>query len=411
MRPEQSSPASRLDRIARGVVLRTLSRLRHGGLIVRDRLGEQRFGTGADTAESAVLRVDDLRFYRRVLVGGSLGGAESYLEGHWNADDLTGVLRVLGRNLAELSEVDRGPVWLIEPFRRFWHWMRRNTRPGSRRNIAAHYDLSNQFFALFLDDTMTYSSGVFENDQATLREASVAKYDRICRKLQLTPRDHLLEIGTGWGGMAIHAAGQYGCRVTTTTISQQQYQLASQRIAEAGLDGRITLLADDYRDLTGRYDKLVSIEMIEAVGHEYLPTYFRKCADLLKPEGMMCLQMITIPDHRYDVYRRSVDFIRRYIFPGGCLPCTATIGRSLRQTDLRLTHWEDFSLDYAKTLACWRANFNAHLDEIRALGYSDTFLRMWEFYLCYCEAGFRERLTGVSQVLFSKPLCRCEPSF
>jgi cyclopropane-fatty-acyl-phospholipid synthase len=398
-----------VDRIARGVVLRALRRLRHGGLIVRDSLGEQRFGTWSAPAESAVLRVDDLRFYRRVLLGGSLAATESYLDGHWNADDLTKVLRIFGRNLTALSEVDRGPVWLVEPLRRFCHWMRRNTRSGSRRNIAAHYDLSNEFFALFLDDTMTYSSGIFENDEATLREASVAKYDRICRKLQLTPRDHLLEIGTGWGGMAIHAARNYGCRVTTTTISKQQFQLASQRIAEAGLDGRITLLADDYRDLSGRYDKLVSIEMVEAVGHQYLPTYFRKCSDLLKPDGMMCLQAITIPDHRYEPYRRSVDFIQRYIFPGGCLPCTATIGGSLRQTDLRLIHWEDFSSDYAKTLACWRANFHAHLDEIRALGYSDTFLRMWEFYLCYCEAGFRERLTGVSQILLAKPLCGCEP--
>jgi cyclopropane-fatty-acyl-phospholipid synthase len=262
---------------------------------------------------------------------------------------------------------------------------------------------------LFLDDTMTYSSGIFEAEHTTLREASVAKYDRICRKLQLTPRDHLLEIGTGWGGMAIHAARNFGCRVTTTTISRQQFELARQRIAAAGLDDRITLLMQDYRDLVGQFDKLVSIEMIEAVGHDYLPTYFRKCSELLKPDGMMCLQAITIPDHRYEPYRRSVDFIQRYIFPGGCLPCTATIGRALQQTDFRTFHWEEFGPDYARTLACWRDNFFANLGRIRALGYPETFLRMWDYYLSYCEAGFRERLTGVSQILLTKPLCRREP--
>jgi cyclopropane-fatty-acyl-phospholipid synthase len=388
--------------------MQLLNRMRDGGLIVRERVGDQRVGWLPDGDAGPVLRVDDPRFYRRVLFGGSLGFAEAYLDGDWSTDNLPALLQVLARNMAAAYRVDRGPVRLIEPLRRLGHWLRRNTRSGSRRNIAAHYDLSNEFFALFLDDTMTYSSGVFEHQEATLRDASVAKYDRICCKLQLKPSDHLLEIGTGWGGMALHAASQYGCRVTTTTISKQQFQLASQRIAQAGLQGRITLLAEDYRDLSGQYDKLVSIEMIEAVGHQYLPVYFRKCSDLLKPDGMMGLQAITIPDHRYEGYRRSVDFIRRYIFPGGCLPCTGTIGRGLRQTDLQVVHWEDFGLDYARTLACWRANFQANLDRIRALGYPETFLRMWDFYLSYCEAGFRERLTGVSQIVLTKPLCRLE---
>jgi cyclopropane-fatty-acyl-phospholipid synthase len=406
---KETAPAPWLDRVARGMVLRTLQRFQHGCLTVRDSLGECHVGNEGDSLDRVEMRVHDLGFYRRVVSNGSLGAAEAYMDGQWTCDDLPGVLQVFAQNLAALDEVDRGPARLVEPARRVWHWFRRNTRTGSRRNIAAHYDLSNDFFALFLDDTMTYSSGIFETEHTTLREASVAKYDRICRKLQLTPRDHLLEIGTGWGGMAIHAARNFGCRVTTTTISRQQFELARQRIAAAGLDDRITLLMQDYRDLEGQFDKLVSIEMVEAVGHEYLPAYFRKCANLLKPDGMMCLQAITIPDHRYEPYRRSVDFIQRYIFPGGCLPCTATIGRALQQTDFRTFHWEEFGPDYARTLACWRDNFFANLDRIRALGYPETFLRMWDYYLSYCEAGFRERLTGVSQILLTKPLCRREP--
>jgi cyclopropane-fatty-acyl-phospholipid synthase len=397
---------SRLDRYARSMVLRMLERIEHGGLLVRDPIDEVRVGNWADRNATAKVFVADVSFYRRILAGGSLAVAEAFIDGLWSCEDLTKTLRIFGRNLKILEALHRGPVRLLEPLRRFLHGLHRNTRSGARRNIAAHYDLSNEFFALFLDDTMTYSSGIFEDEDSTLRDASIAKYERICNKLRLTPNDHLLEIGSGWGGMAIHAAKNYGCRVTTTTISRQQFDLAAERIAQERLADRITLLAADYRDLTGHYDKLVSIEMVEAVGHEYLPTYLQKCSDLLKPDGLMCLQAITIPDHRYARYRRSVDFIRRYIFPGGCLLSSANIGRSLCRTDFRVSHWEDFSLDYAKTLACWRANFHARLDEIRALGYAGPFLRMWDYYLSYCEAGFRERLTGVSQIVFSKPACQ-----
>lgn len=397
---------TKLDRYARRMVLDILKRWEHGELLLQDPIGPLRLGRCSDQEETAEVHVADLSFYRRILMGGSMAAAETYMEGLWSCDDLTKTLQVLGRNISTLGDLQRGPVRFLDSFRRFCHWLHRNTRSGARRNIAAHYDLSNDFFALFLDDTMTYSAGIFENDETTLRDASIAKYERICDKLRLTPEDHLLEIGTGWGGMALHAAKNYGCRVTTTTISKQQYDLAAERIAREGLAGRISLLSNDYRDLTGHYDKLVSIEMVEAVGHEFLPTYMQKCSDLLKPDGLMCLQAITIPDHRYAKYRRSVDFIRRYIFPGGCLLSTANIGQSLCRTDLRVSHWEDFSLDYARTLACWQANFHAKLDEIRALGYSESFLRMWDYYLSYCEAGFRERLTGVSQIVFSKPACR-----
>ena len=339
-----------------------------------------------------------------------MGAAEAYIRGDWDSPDLTVAMRVLAQNSEILAGVERGATRLLRPLRAAANWLRRNTPAGSKRNIAAHYDLSNDFFSLMLDPTMTYSSGVFLSRETTLEEASIEKYDRICRKLQLTPDDHVLEIGTGWGGFAEHAAKNYGCRVTTTTISEQQHAYAQQRFREAGLDHRITLLKDDYRDLRGKYDKLVSIEMIEAVGEKFLPSYFAKCSDLLKPHGMMCLQSITIPDHRYDRYRKSVDFIQRYIFPGGFLPSMGAIGECLgRVTDFRLFNVEDFGTHYADTLARWRRNFWHEMDAVKSLGFDDRFIRTWHYYLCYCEAGFRERQIGVSQITLTKPACRREP--
>jgi len=257
---------------------------------------------------------------------------------------------------------------------------------------------------------MTYSSGIFEHSSATLHEASVAKLDRICRKLQLSPRDRVLEIGTGWGSFAMHAASRYGCRVTTTTISREQHALAARRIREAGLGDRVELLLADYRTLEGRFDKLVSIEMIEAVGHEYLPGYFAKCASLLDDDGRMLVQAITMPDQRYGQYLKSSDFIRRYVFPGSCVPSIGTmIGAMSAASDLKPVHLEDIGPHYAKTLRCWLENFLARADDVRALGYSDRFVRMWEYYLCYCEAGFAERYLGDVQMLLHKPKCRAEP--
>jgi len=274
---------------------------------------------------------------------------------------------------------------------------------GSRRNISAHYDLGNDFFRLFLDDTLMYSAGVFETPEATMEEASIAKIDRICRKLELGPDDHLLEIGTGWGGFAIHAARHYGCRVTTTTISEAQHQLARERIIEAGLEDRIELLREDFRNLTGQYDKLVSIEMIEAIGEANIGRFFAVCNGLLKPHGKMLLQSITIADNLYEGYRRSVDFIQRYIFPGGFLPSVASLCHAVgRNSDMRLFHLEDIGPHYAETLKRWRQQFNTNLTAIRALGYPPEFIRMWEFYLCYCEGGFLERATGDVQMLLVK---------
>ncbi|HSW51639.1 MAG TPA: cyclopropane-fatty-acyl-phospholipid synthase family protein, partial [Sulfuricaulis sp.] len=293
---------------------------------------------------------------------------------------------------------------LTAPARKLFHWMNRNSRTGSRRNIAAHYDLGNEFFRLMLDETLMYSSAVFERPDMTLAEAQRARLDRICRKLALGPRDHVLEIGTGWGGFALHAATHYGCRVTTTTISREQYALAQERIAQAGLSDRVTVLLEDYRDLRGEYDKLVSIEMIEAVGHEYYETFFARCSALLKPDGLMLLQAITIADQRYEAARKSVDFIQRYIFPGSCIPSVSVMAQAVaRATDMKLLHLEDIGPHYATTLRHWRERLYANADAVRQLDLSEEFLRMWEFYLCYCEGGFAERALGDVQLLLAKP--------
>jgi cyclopropane-fatty-acyl-phospholipid synthase len=287
------------------------------------------------------------------------------------------------------------------------HWLNRNSPDGSRRNIAAHYDLGNDLFALFLDDTMAYSCGVFEREDATLHEAQVAKFERACRRLRLSPSDHLLEIGTGWGGLALHAASRYGCRVTTTTISREQHDWARERIRAAGLSDRVTLLLDDYRDLRGRYDKLVSIEMIEAVGHQFLDTYTAQCSRLLEPHGAMLLQAITIRDQLYAEALESVDFIQRYIFPGSFIPSVTAIADSVRRaTDMKVFHLEDIGPHYATTLRRWRERFFERIDDVRRLGYSEQFVRMWDFYLCYCEGGFLERQLGDVQMLLTKPRCR-----
>jgi cyclopropane-fatty-acyl-phospholipid synthase len=288
--------------------------------------------------------------------------------------------------------------------------LRRNGRARSRRQIAAHYDLGNDFFARFLDPTLTYSAGVFEHPEATMEEASLAKIDRLCRWLDLGPEDHLLEIGTGWGAFAIRAASRYGCRVTTTTLSKEQAAWARERIAERGLEARIEVLEQDYRDLEGRYDKLVSVEMIEAVGHAHFETYFRRCEELLSPDGLMAIQAIVIADRHYEAARSHEDFIKRYIFPGGCLPSLEVIGRHVgRATDLRVRRVDDVTAHYAETLRRWRTAFHAAAPDIRAMGYPESFLRMWDFYLAYCEGGFEERHIGTVQMLFAGAKWR-EPS-
>jgi len=303
-----------------------------------------------------------------------------------------------------MENIDSEKKWLVKPLHFLQRYLNRNTPKGSRRNIEAHYDLGNELFELFLDETMMYSCGIFHHQQTTLQEASEAKLERICQKLQLKPTDHLLEIGTGWGGFALYAAKHYGCRVTTTTISKQQYDYARQRVQDAGLEDRITLLFDDYRELNGSYDKLVSIEMVEAIGHRYYDAYFNKCSELIKPDGMMLLQSITISDQRYPVAKKSIDFIQKYIFPGGCLPSVAALGDAIaRKTDMRIFHLEDIGPHYATTLHKWRERFFENIGKVRQLGYPEGFIRMWEYYLCYCEGGFRQQTIGTIQLLLTKP--------
>ena len=390
------------DALGRRVVLGRLTRLTHGRLSVEEAWGGRReFGSG--DAPRATITVRDPRFYRALVLGGHLGAVEAYLDGWWDTDDLTTLVQLMVRNHDVLDSLESGWARLAQPVRRAWHGWRRNTRRGSRRNIAAHYDLGNEFFAQFLDDTLTYSCGIFEEADSTLRDASIAKYERICRKLEVTPGDHVVEIGTGWGGFALHAAGRYGCRVTTTTISRAQHALATERIAAAGLSDRVTILERDYRDLTGTFDKLVSIEMIEAVGHRFYGAFFRKCAELLRPGGRMALQAITIDPRFYDRARREVDFIKRYIFPGANIPSLPVLRQAAEvRARLSLLHLEDITPHYAETLKRWRQNFMARWDRLRALGFSEEFRRLWQFYFCYCEGGFRERFLGDVQMVFAR---------
>jgi len=397
------SPAARPTLAER--LLRSRLALLEDGVLVLD--GQAYGRRTARCGLQARIRVHDARFYAEVAYGGSVGAGEAYMLGYWSADDLTAAMRILLANRAVLDGMESGLAALSAPLRKAMHWAARNTRDGSRRNIAAHYDLGNEFFALFLDPTLMYSCALFERPGMTLEEASVAKLDRLCRRLRLAPGEHLLEIGTGWGGLALHAAAHYGCRVTTTTISEEQHRLAVERVAAAGLQRSVRVLREDYRDLTGRYDKLVSVEMIEAVGHEYLETFFAKCGELLRDDGLMLLQAITIADRRYDDARKSVDFIRKHIFPGSCIPSVSALtGAAARASDLTLFHLEDIGPHYATTLRQWRENLLRSAAELRALGYSAEFLRKWEFYFCYCEAGFAERALGDVQALFVKPDAR-----
>ena len=399
-----------LDAAARRLIFNGLRRLDVGDLTLRE--GAQAFHFGSKSQEddfssaielAAVVNVHSPRLYRRTLIDGVNGVAESFMRGEFTCDELVNMLRIFLASAINKNVVSNGS-WVKTLLSRCANVSRRNSRSGSRRNISDHYDLSNDFFKLWLDETMSYSSGIFATPAATMADASRAKNDRMCRKLGLTSDDHLLEIGTGWGEMAIHAAKHFGCRVTTTTISDQQHAYAKARIERAGLADRIRLLKTDYRDLAGEYDKIVSVEMIEAVGHEYYGTFFRKCCDLLRPNGAMMMQAIVIADEAYDEARRDMDFIKRYIFPGSCIPSVATLtNKAAQRSDLRLRHLEDITPHYAETLRRWRETFMAKADEVRALGFDERFLKMWEFYLAYCEAGFHERHISNVQMLLVRP--------
>ena len=408
--PARGTPASMsaLTRLAKSLLIRQLRKIRHGRLRLIDEEMDRSFGEVTPEGPFEVtLRVLNPRFYSDAVFAGTVGGGEAYMNGYWQCDNLTGLVRLMVVNRDLMDDVDSGWSRLSAPFMKAAHWLNRNDKDGSRRNIAAHYDLGNRFFELFLDETMAYSCGIFERADSSLLQASVAKFDAACSKLALRPGQELLEIGTGWGGLAIHAARHYGCRVTTTTISREQYEYAGERIAREGLGDRITLLLEDYRELRGQYDGIVSIEMVEAVGHQFLDTYFRRCGSLLRPTGAMLLQAITLRDQFYAQALRSVDFIQRFIFPGSFIPSVqALVDAVARSTDMKLYHMEDIGPHYARTLRLWRERFMARLADVRAQGYPESFVRMWEYYLCYCEGGFEERQLGDVQMLLTKPRSR-----
>jgi len=403
-----TQPHKRMDKWARSIIFRLLSSITWGLIKLVEGPETVLFGVSETNNQPEVtIEILHPRFYSASMFGGSVGLAEAYIAGIWKCSDLTELIRILVRNLPVLERVEYGSAWVSRPLRKLFHLLHQNTKLGSRKNILAHYDLGNEFYSLFLDRTMTYSCGIFESKSTSLEQASISKYDRICHKLQLEPQDHVVEIGCGWGGFAVYAAEKFGCQITATTISDCQYEYAVNMVKRKGLSDRVKVIKKDYRDLTGRFDKLVSIEMIEAVGHGFLKRFFSTCSDLLKSDGIMALQAITITDQRYHQHVGEVDFIKRYIFPGSCLTAVTNICDVVtRSTDLRLVHMEDITPHYAQTLRCWRENFLSRIDNVRNMGFSEAFIRMWEYYFCYCEGAFQERYIGDVQMIISKPLCR-----
>ncbi|MGR5142707.1 class I SAM-dependent methyltransferase [Photobacterium sp. DNB23_23_1] len=391
------------DRVARKIIFSFLEQLRGCGLMVSEVNGEtHQFGDRAGELQAQLI-VKHQGFYKRILDGGSIAAGEAYMDGWWDSPDLTQVVRVLARNMPILDNIESKVGWITAVKDKWLHYTRRNSKQSSKKNILAHYDLGNDFYRTFLDENMLYSAAIYEDDETSLYQAQFNKMDRLCKQLDLKPEDHLLEIGTGWGALAVHAAKYYGCKVTTTTISDAQHQWAKQLIEQEGLSDKVTLLLDDYRDLTGKYDKIVSVEMVEAVGKEYLTTYIKKCQSLLKDDGLLAIQAITITDQRYDGYSKGVDFIQKYIFPGGFLPSVTVLSQHLTQhTDFVIRDLKDMGMDYARTLSDWHKGFNDNIDLYMQQGFDERFIRMWRYYLCYCEGGFLERSISTVQLVASR---------
>ena len=384
------------------ILFTMLEKLVHGQLIIQEGSNTRTFGS--DSSLRAHVTINDSRAYRKILFGGSIGAGEAYIDKLWDVDNLTALVRIMVLNMPLLDRMERGLAWLNRPVDIVKHLLNSNNKKGAKRNILAHYDLGNDMYSSFLDPTMMYSSAIYPSSESNLVEAQRNKLDIICKKLGLKPTDKVVEIGSGWGGFAIHAARNYGCHVTTTTISDAQYAEASKRIAALGLTDQITLVQKDYRELTGTFDKLVSIEMIEAVGHKYLPEFFKQCECLLKPDGKMLIQAITITDQKYAQYTRSVDFIQRYIFPGGCVPSNTRMLQVIAEkTDMVVRSIDDYGFDYARTIKDWRKRFSNSYEYLLKKGYDETFKRLWEFYLCYCEGGFLERSISVVHVVATRP--------
>jgi len=384
------------------ILFKMLDKLEYGQLTVQEKGTIRTFGS--DSTLRAHVTINDSRAYRKIVFGGSIGAGEAYIDKLWDVDNLTALVRIMVLNMSLLDKMERGLAWLNRPVDIIKHLLNSNNKKGAKRNILAHYDLGNDMYSAFLDPTMMYSSAIYPTRKSNLANAQRHKLDVICKKLGLQPTDKVVEIGSGWGGFAIHAAQNYGCHVTTTTISDAQYAEARRRIETLGLTDKIKLVQKDYRELTGKFDKLVSIEMIEAVGHKYLPDFFKQCEHLLKPEGKMLIQAITIADQKYTQYARSVDFIQRYIFPGGCVPSNARMLQVIAEkTDMVVRQIDDFGFDYARTIQDWRKRFNNSYEYLQKKGYDETFKRLWEFYLCYCEGGFLERSISVVHVVATRP--------
>ncbi|UTZ21406.1 SAM-dependent methyltransferase [Vibrio campbellii] len=402
------------QKAARGVLFQCLQKMEIGCLTVIESFKtetterSERFSTpnGEYNGEpvAATIEVKHPGFYSRILQGGSIAAGEAYMDGWWDSPDLTALMKLMALNMRALDKLEEQGSWLTKLLYKFSHWSNRNSQENSRKNIHAHYDLGNNLYEAFLDTNMLYSSALYNEADDSLEQAQINKMDRLCQQLELKASDHVIEIGTGWGAMAIYMAEQYGCQVTTTTISEEQHAYAEQKIKERGLEGKVTLLKEDYRNLKGTYDKLVSIEMIEAVGKQFLPSYIKKCESLLKSGGLMVIQAITIADQRYDYYSNNVDFIQKYIFPGGFLPSVTSLTQATtKYSDLVTRDLFDIGLDYAKTLNEWHHRFNQAESEVRSFGYDDRFVRMWRYYLSYCEGGFLARTISAVHMTFQRP--------
>ena len=391
-----------MNHLYKKIIHQRLSQIKDAHIIIKDGKSINKFGKPGNL--SAKINILDTVFYKTIILGGTIGASESFIRGEWSSPNLTNVIRVLARNTEAQDKLENLFTLLSQPFLKVMHKLNENSVRGSKKNISRHYDLSNDFFNLFLDKNMMYSSAIYKSRKTSLEDASANKLDVICKKLNLKKTDHVIEIGTGWGGFAIYAANNYGCKVTTTTISIEQYKFAKQKIKEAGLGKKIKVLLKDYRLLKGQYDKLVSIEMIEAVGYQFYDEYFKIISQLLKNDGEALIQAITIKDQRYSKAIQSVDFIQKYIFPGSCIPSITAIQNSLTSsTDLVINDIRDIGHHYARTLADWRKRFLKNKQEIRKLGFDDKFLRMWLFYFAYCEGGFEEKVISDIHLHITKP--------
>jgi len=399
-----------LDKVARKIILGYFKEIKEGQITVKENSDHMVFGEVTPKFPvKATIEVQNSRMYMDIAAKGLNGSADAFIKGWWTCDNLTNLVRIFTRNRDTANKFESGianlAIWALK----LSHSCRRNNLKESLRNIHAHYDLGNEFFSTFLDDTRMYSCAIFTKPESSLHEASITKIDRICKKLNLSPADHLLEIGTGWGGFSLYAAKNYGCRITSTTISQEQFIFSENLIKKNGLQDQVTILKKDFRELEGQFDKLVSIEMIEAIGHRLYKTFFQKCGQLLKPEGLLAIQAITITDNLFHESKDFIDFIKQYIFPGSCIPSISALCSAASSSDIKLFHLEDITPHYARTLKEWRTNFLQNKSRVKNLGFTNPFIRLWLFYLCYCEGGFIERQIGNVQMVFTKPLCRRDP--